>query len=352
MKILHVDMNSFFASCEVAANPELENKPVIVAGIDVNRGVVTTASYQARKYGIKAGMPTRDAFKLCPNVIAISPNFSLYKKFSMQIMNIFKQYTLLVEQASIDEAYLDISRINVDPKIIAKQIQQQIMKELKLGCSIGIATNKYFAKLASDIQKPNGITQVTDNNYQTIIWNLKIEDAKFIGKKTIPLLKKYNINTIGDFAKLNQQQLAFVAQKRKTLKVIHGYVNNNDNRKVEIHSQDERKSVGFSSTFSVDTTDINLLKNKLKIFSFDIQKILDNLEMEAYTVTLTLRYTGFITKTHSSSSSEAITLQSEIYALGINMLDQYWNKKSLRLIGIQLSSLRKSEYKQIKIIND
>jgi DNA polymerase-4 len=351
MRILHIDMNSFFASCEVSANPSLDNKPVIVAGIDGNRGVVTTASYEARRYGIKAGMPTREAIRLCPSVIALRPNFELYKKYSVKIMSIFKQYTTLVEQASIDEAYLDISSINVDPVILAKQIQRQIQNDLKLGCSIGIAQNKYFAKLGSDIKKPNGITLIHEQNFKTIIWNLKIEDAKYIGRKTIPLLKQFNIKTIGEFAKMNSTDLAVISQNRSRLKIIHNYVNGLDYRKVEIHTQNNRKSIGLSSTFDVDTNDAKLVIEKLRMFSDKIAENINQLNIEAYTITLTLRYTGFITKSHSKSSTESINLANEIFILASHLFQKHWNNNSLRLVGIQLSNLRKNEYKQIKIIS-
>ena len=202
--IFHIDMNAFFASCEMAVDESLRGKPIVVGHPDpLDRGIIVSPSYEARKYGVHAPMIVREAKKLCPMLIVIPGHYDLYQKYS----NLFYEYLLkitpLVEMASIDEAYIDITELNLGPNAIdlAKKIQDDMLKKYKLPCSIGIAPNKFLAKMASDMKKPLGITILRKREIDKMLWPLPIKDMMWIGKKTAPRLESIGIKTIGDIVK-------------------------------------------------------------------------------------------------------------------------------------------------------
>ena len=197
--ILHIDMNCFFASCEIAENPELLKKPVVIAHDDpFQRSIVLTASYVARSYGIKTTMQVREAFQLCKDIIIIEPDMDLYVSYSEKFYQYLLTITKKVEMASIDEAYVDVSDYQGNVVALADKIQNDLLKEYRLPCSIGIAPNKFLAKMASDMKKPLGITILRKRELNQYLWPLPLEQMHGVGKKTAPKLQSLGLKTIGD----------------------------------------------------------------------------------------------------------------------------------------------------------
>ncbi len=232
--IFHIDMNAFFASCELTVHPEYKGKPLVVAGKS-RRGIITTASYEARQYGIHSAMPTYQAKEKCPSLIIVEPHFELYRKISQAFFEIIATYSPIYEVASIDECYVDMTQIITDyPGLeeTAKQIQQQVLEELGISCSIGIAPNKFLAKMASDMKKPMGITLLTRRHLKEKLWPLPIGEMYGIGKKTAPKLVELGIKTIGDLAKYENYDKAHLILGKNTL-VYYQRANGKDYRKVD-----------------------------------------------------------------------------------------------------------------------
>ena len=201
--IMHIDLNAFFATAEVIKDPSLEGKPLIVAGSS-RRGIVSTASYEARKYGIHSAMPTYQAQRLCPGVIIRGGDFELYHRLSNKFFNYVRNYTNIIEIASIDECYADMSECMKDvkdPVEYLKNLQNDLYEKTKLKCSIGLAPNKFLAKMASDMKKPMGITIIRKKDVKKILWPIKIKDMYGVGKKTFPRLERLGIKTIGDLVR-------------------------------------------------------------------------------------------------------------------------------------------------------
>ena len=199
--IFHIDLNAFFASCETTLRPELENLPLAISGEKSSkRGIVTTANYVARQFGVHSAMPLMQAKKKCPSLVVVPANFDLYRKISQQFIELLQTYSDQVEKASIDEAYVDVTHLyhQIHPVKLAQQIQMRIQNELKIGCSIGIAPNKFLAKMASDMKKPNGITVLRKRDLPSVLWPLPIEEMFGVGKASSLILKQLGINTIED----------------------------------------------------------------------------------------------------------------------------------------------------------
>ncbi|MGI6227270.1 MAG: DNA polymerase IV, partial [Peptococcales bacterium] len=199
-KIIHVDMDAFFASVEQRDNPELRGKPVIIGGMPNSRGVVSTASYEARKFGVHSAMSASEAYRLCPQGIFITPDHKKYSQTSDQIMAIFHDFTPLVEALSLDEAFLDVTgseRLFGNSLKIAREIKFRIKNELDLTASVGIAPNKFLAKIASDLDKPDGLSIITRENMKDIIWPLHVKKLWGVGAKSVEKLHELNIKTIG-----------------------------------------------------------------------------------------------------------------------------------------------------------
>ena len=208
--ILHVDMNSFYASVEMAYDPKLKGKPLAIAGNpEERRGIIVTCSYEARKLGVKTTMPVWEAKKLCPQLIVMKPNFERYRMASHGMFDILQQYSDLVEPVSIDEGYVDITESFElgSPLEIAEKIQKQILTQLDLPCSIGIAPNRFLAKMASDMKKPLGITVLRKRDVKQVLWPLPVIEMHGVGKKSAEKLNHHQIFTIGDLAMANEIQL-------------------------------------------------------------------------------------------------------------------------------------------------
>ena len=289
--ILHVDMNSFYASVEMAYDPELKGKPVAIAGnVEERRGIIVTCSYEARKFGVKTTMPLWEAKKLCPQLIIRKPNFDRYRTASIAMFEILRNYTELVEPVSIDEGYLDITDSFElgSPIEIAQSIQKRVLEQLDLPCSIGIAPNKFLAKTASDMKKPMGITILRKRDIPTVLWPLNTNEMHGVGKKTAEKLTTIGIHTIGDLAEGNEIQL-------KSLLGINGIrikerANGIDNRPVDPESVSDFKSIGNSTTLPKDTSNQQELFRVLESLAETVSIRLKRKNVLATTVGITIRF--------------------------------------------------------------
>jgi len=245
--IFHIDMNSFYASVEVAHDPSLKGKPLAIAGNPKERkGIIVTSSYEARAKGVKTTMPVWEARQLCPELIILPPNFERYKRASSRIFKKLASFTSLIEPVSIDESYMDVTENGQDYVRLAKQIQEMILDDLSLPSSIGIGPNKFLAKTASDMKKPLGITVLRIRDLSKVLWPLHVKDMYGIGKKTAEKLNEMKINTIGELAKADTyeltQRLGINGERLKNR------ANGFDPRPVDPEAVNEFKSIGNSRT--------------------------------------------------------------------------------------------------------
>src|SRR4051794_8316975 len=288
--ILHVDMNSFYASVEMAYEPKLKGKPLAIAGnVEERRGIIVTCSYEARKFGVKTTMPLWEARKLCPQLIVMKPNFERYRAASMGMFEILRHYTELVEPVSIDEGYMDITESFEfgSPIEIAESIQKRVLEQLDLPCSIGIAPNKFLAKMASDMKKPMGITILRKRDIPKVLWPMNTNEMHGVGKKTAEKLQTIGIYTIGELAKGNEIQL-------KTLLGINGIrlkerANGIDYRPVDPEAIEEFKSIGNSTTLPRDVSNQQELFRVLTALAETVSVRLKRKKVLAGTLGITIR---------------------------------------------------------------
>lgn len=338
--IFHIDMNAFFISCELISNPSLRNKAIAISGKNAkfNKGVIVTASYEARKFGVKAAMPVFQARNLCPHLLIIPSNMSLYHEYSQKFVDFLKKYTSLIEIASIDEAYLDVTDIckNSHPLALANEIQQKLLTTYQLPTSIGIAANKFLAKMASDMKKPLGITVLRNREIKLILWPLNIIEMYGIGKKTAPKLIDIGILTIGDLAKYPKK-----AKKILGNQFEHFYMNAlgyGDNI-VDPNKNDSYKSIGNSSTYQEFITTETIAYEKLKELTHIVVNRLIEHSYLTKTISVQIKYANF--KSHSKSYTINYYTQefSIIYNHVIDLFDELWNKSFIRLLGVSTSNI-------------
>lgn len=338
--ILHVDMNSFYASVEMAYDPSLKGKPLAIAGnVEERRGIIVTCSYEARKFGVKTTMPLWEARKLCPDLIVKSPNFERYRTASIGMFELLRQYTHLVEPVSIDEGFLDItSSFELGtPLEIAESIQKRILNELDLPCSIGVAPNKFLAKMASDMKKPLGITVLRKRDIAKVLWPLPVAEMHGVGKKTAEKLGTLGIHTIGDLAIGNEIQL-------KTLLGINGIrlmerANGLDPRPVDPEAVADFKSIGNSTTLPRDVSNQQELFSVLDSLAEKVSVRLKRKNVLASVLGITIRYKNRKTITRSKKLSNPVYRKEEISNLAKKLLIKHWNGDPVRLLGITGSDL-------------
>jgi DNA polymerase-4 len=333
--ILHVDMNSFYASVEMAYDPSLKGKPLAIAGNpEERRGIIVTCSYEARKFGVKTTMPLWEAKKLCPQLIVKRPDFERYRAASMGMFDLLNQFSKLVEPVSIDEGYVDITESFElgSPLEIAEQIQKRLIRQLDLPCSIGVAPNKFLAKMASDMKKPLGITVLRKRDLPTVLWPLEVGEMHGVGKKTADKLKGIGIHTIGDLAKGNEIQL-------KALLGINGIrlkerANGIDNRPVDPDAITDFKSIGNSTTLPKDVSNQQELFQVLNGLAEKVSVRLKRKKVLATTLGITIRYKDRKTVTRSRKLLNPVSTQEEILQLAKGMLVANWTGDPVRLLGI------------------
>ncbi|PLT34782.1 DNA polymerase IV [Bacillus sp. V5-8f] len=352
--ILHVDMNSFYASVEVAYDASLKGKPLAIAGNpEERRGIIVTCSYEARKFGVKTTMPLWEARKLCPQLVVMKPDFEKYRKASMAIFELLRQYTEWVEPVSIDEGYLDITKCGHigSPVEIAESIQKRILETMDLPCSIGIAPNKFLAKTASDMKKPLGVTILRKRDVPVKLWPLPVGDMHGIGRKTAEKLGNIGIQTIGDLAKANDIQL-------KRLLGINGVrlkerANGNDSREVDPDSISQHKTVGNSTTLPHDSSNQKDLIDILKKLSGKVAIRLKNKGLVGQKVGVTIRYKDRNTITRSRIVDNPFSERDEIHDLAVELFKKHWNGEAVRLLGVTAFDVteKDSAFKQLDLFS-
>jgi len=352
--ILHVDMNSFYASVEMAYDPGLKGKPLAIAGnVEERRGIIVTCSYEARKFGVKTTMPLWEARKLCPQLIVKKPNFERYRAASLGMFELLRSYTELVEPVSIDEGYMDITESFHfgSPIEIAKSIQKRVLEQLDLPCSIGIAPNKFLAKMASDMKKPLGITILRKRDIPQVLWPLNTNEMHGVGKKTAEKLVTIGIHTIGDLAKGNDVQL-------KTLLGINGIrlkerANGMDKRPVDPESVSEFKSIGNSTTLPRDISNQQELFHVLESLAETVSVRLKGKNVLSTTLSITIRFRDRKTITRSKKLPNPIHRKEDIAAIAKQLFLKSWNGDPVRLLGITGNDLVEQEqaYKQLDLFS-
>lgn len=332
--ILHVDMNSFYASVEIAYDPSLKGKPVAIAGnVEERKGIIVTCSYEARAKGVKATMPLWEARKLCPDLIVKKPNFDRYRSASMAMFTILREYTDKVEPVSIDEGYVDLSEFSgTKPLLIAKSIQNRLLEELLLPCSIGVAPNKFLAKMASDMKKPLGISILRKRDLPEKLWPLPANEMHGIGEKTAEKLRSIQINTIYDVAHADTIQL-------KNLLGINGArlkerANGIDDRKVDPDAIYDFKSIGNSSTLSKNTTNEAEIQEVLRKLAKSVSVRMKRKEVVASKFFVTIRYGNLKTITRSKKVENPINKEDDILFVASHLFFSHWDGEPIRLLGI------------------
>ena len=338
-KILHVDMDAFYASVEERENPTLKGKPVIVGGSAQGRGVVSAANYAARKFGIHSAMPMVTALRLCPDVICIPPRISFYVDVSQQIREIFSRYTPQVEPLSLDEAFLDVTaseKLFASAEQIALAIKQDIRNELDLIASVGLAPNKFVAKIASDINKPDGFVVVDEDMVQAFLDPLPVSRLWGAGKATVALFEKMGIRTIMQLRRQSKEWLlSHLGQFGNHLWQL---ANGIDER--EVITEGQAKSISHETTFAADVTNKELLTAWLLHLTEQVGSRLRRYELKGRTVTIKIRHHDFKTLTRSHTVVVETDNTEQLWQVARKLFVDNWNGKTpIRLIGMGVSGL-------------
>lgn len=351
--IFLVDMNAFYIGCEMTRIPELKVRPAAVAGDPKNRGgIILSANYEARKYGVKTTMLIHEARKLCPDIVFVPPEHSFYSHMSGMVMDILARYAPVIQQNSIDEAWLDLTgceKLFGKPKEIAEKIMRDIESELDLWCSIGISENKFLAKMASEMKKPLGISELWEKDIKHKLWPLKVREMYGVGKQSEKKLNNLGIYTIGDIATIDKRVL--IREFGKYGEEIHMLANGHDISPVDSESYAENKSISRSTTLSDDTTDIERLKDILLELSEEVGLEARRQDYIGKTVSIVIKYSDFQTITRQRSLSQAY-LTKEIYDTGVKLLEDNWNRtRPIRLIGIGIGGASEEKIQQISLFD-
>jgi DNA polymerase IV len=342
-KIIHIDMDAFYASVEQRENPDLRGKPVIVGGPPHSRGVVAACSYEARKYSIHSAMPSSQAYRLCPKAVFLKPHFTLYKEISQQIREIFHRYTDLVEPLSLDEAYLDVTEnfMNISSAtIIAREIKKKILDETRLTASAGVSFNKFLAKVASDMNKPDGLTVIIPGDAEAFIERLPVGKFFGIGKVTEKHLKKMGILTGKDLKDLDISEMVNIFGKSGSF--FYNIVRGIDKRPVNPHWI--RKSLGKEVTLQEDIITVEDALEILARIASQVHLLLEKNRIRARTLTLKIKYYDFKSITRSITLDEQIS-SVEIIMMHVKRLLESTEagKKKIRLLGISTSNFLHGE---------
>jgi len=335
-------MDAFYASVEQRDFPEYRGKAIVVGGSPDGRGVVATASYEARKFGVKSAMSSRQAIQLCPDAIFVRPRFDAYKEVSIKIREIFNRYTSLIEPLSMDEAYLDVTedKLNIGSALeIAKRIKQAIRDELNLTASAGVSSSKFVAKIASDMNKPDGLTFIGPSKIEAFMESLPVEKFFGVGKVTAKKMKSMNLHTGADLKKLSEQDMT--RHFGKAGKFYYSIVRGIDKREVQPFRK--IKSLAVEDTFEHDLISIEEMHTELGRLAEKIVVRLDRQQLKGRTITLKLKYSDFSLVTRSLSLNKMVsdyeTILSTIKQL-LNMVSL--DNKSVRLLGIAISNFNET----------
>lgn len=343
--ILHVDMDAFFASVEQLDNKNLRGKPVIVGGVS-ERGVVSTCSYEARKYGVHSAMPIFMAQKLCPHGIYLRTRMFRYKEVSNQVFDILKDVTSIIQPISIDEAYLDITHSNFKSGMeAARYIKNRVLKEIGLTISVGISYNKFLAKLASDWNKPNGIKIITKEMIPHILLPFPVSRIHGVGKKSVEKLNNIGIFTVKDLYEMPKS--FYIEYLGKYGLEVYDRIRGIDNREVEVER--DRKSYGKERTLKSDTHDKEELMLYLKDFSNEISGYLIRGNLEGKTITVKYKTSDFQNHTRSKTLNYYTNNFEDIYKTCEEILDNEEINEEVRLIGVTVSSFKENKVEQLRL---
>lgn len=335
--ILHIDMDAFYASVEELDNPELKGKCVIVGGLS-NRSVVSAASYEARRFGVHSAMPIYQARKVCPQGIFIRPRMQRYKEISKKIMALLLEYSPLVEPVSIDEAYVDVTgceRLHGDPVKIAARIKQKIKENFNLTCSVGVGPNKFIAKIASDLEKPDGLSIIMPDQVPQFLDRLSVDKVPGVGKTRRLQLDRMGIKTLGDVKKYSREIIISRLGKfgRRILALADGIDDS------PVMNGDSSKSVSTEETFGEDVDDKDLLNNYILQQSESVAAQLRQTGVRAKTITLKIKHADFKQITRSVTLPTPTQSSKTIHQAASKLLAAYHIKTKVRLIGVGASGL-------------
>lgn len=336
-KIIHVDMDAFFASVEQLDNPDLRGKPVAVGG-GGDRGVVSAASYEARKFGVRSAMSNVLAKQKCPEIIFVKGNYKRYKEISLQIREIFYDYTDLVEPLSLDEAYLDVTQNKVgnpSASLIAKEIRKRILDEIGLTASAGISINKFIAKVASDINKPNGQKTINPEEVIPFLEELPIQKFYGIGKVTASKMYSLGIFNGRDLKEKSLEEMSLLFGKSGT----HYYDIVRGIHRSEVKPNRIRKSLGAERTFRENISSEVFMLDKLNTIADELEDRMKNSKTKGKTVTLKIKYSDFTQQTRSKTVEKFIQKKADFLPIVKELLFQEKLKNSVRLLGISFSNL-------------
>ena len=351
--ILHIDMDAFYASVEERENPNLKGRPLVIGGAASTRGVVSAANYAARAYGVRSAMPTARALRLCPDLLVIPTRGALYQEVSREIRAIFQRYTPLIEPLSLDEAFLDVSgseKLYGSSEEIGFRIKQDIRQELDLVASVGVAPNKFLAKLASDQDKPDGFTVIRENEIQIFLDPLPVQRIWGIGKVAQQKLNQMGILTVSDLRHQSESQLelTFGQSGRKLWALCHG----KDNRAVV--SDSEAKSISHETTFDKDTESLATLESVTLSLLETVCFRLRESELKAKTINLKVRYHDFSTVTRARTLDRYTDSTQIIWRTAKSLIAETLGKKqfAIRLIGAGVSNFERELEPQIQSQQD
>jgi DNA polymerase IV len=340
--ILHVDLDAFFVSVELLERPDLRGKPVAVGGRPDQRGVISSASYEARKFGVRSALPTSTALQLCPELILLPGRHDLYEQHSHQVMTMLREFTPQIEQISIDEAFLDITGTELrygSPEKLARNLHDRIRDEFGLPCSVGVASNKLVAKIATEQAKPNNIRVVPAGEEAAFLAPLPVRALWGVGPKTAEILKSLGIETIGQIAQAQSEVLAYRLGKNgadELLRRAHGL----DDSPVE----EERaiKQISQETTFAKDVADAKYLRATLLELCEGVGLRLREDDLSARTIAIKLRYGDFSTFTRQTTLPQPTNLDQDIFEQAWSLFEHNWNKRAIRLIGVAARQLSPS----------
>ncbi len=337
--IIHVDMDAFYASIEQRDDPSLEGKPVIVGGVTGQRGVVSAASYEARRYGVHSAMPVGRARRLCPNGVFVSGDMEKYRAVSGQLRAILSSYTPLVQPLSLDEAFLDVTagmKLWGGAEAIGREIKQRVHDELRLTASVGIAPNKFLAKMASEHGKPDGLVVIKPGEEDAFLFTLPVSEVYGVGKVTARRMTEHGIETIGQLAEMSRERLRrlFGKQGERLHELSHGIDES------EVVAEAEAKSISHETTFDSDVGDTKRLRKTLGLLSDRVAARLRQEELVAGTVGVKVRLADFTTLTRERSLKEPVCADNEILSVAWNLFREVpLGGQKVRLLGVVTSGL-------------
>jgi DNA polymerase-4 len=345
--IIHMDMDAFYAAVEQCDNKSLRGKPVIVGGSS-NRGVVSTASYEARQYGVHSAMPIFQARQKCPHAVFLPVRMERYREISKTVMSILDDFSPIVEQVSIDEAYLDLtgfSRRFPTPAVAGNELKKRVFSSTSLTCSVGIAPNRFLAKIASDMEKPDGLTVIRSDEVDLIIRSMPIRKVPGIGRKTSEILKAMGVIFLGDIRGISPEVLnRRVGKFGKRLKML---ADGEDEILIEPHHP--VKSISSETTLPKDTSHKELLKEKLIIQAEIIGERIRKKDLKGYTIILKLRRSDYQRITRNVTLNTPTSSTKTIYEQGAQLLDKMWDHHKYRLIGLGISNFTKESTVQTQL---